>query len=266
MELSGYIASLIMGAILGLLGGGGSILTVPILVYLFDIPPATATGYSLFIVGVTALLGSFSYLKQDEVNLSIGVTFAFPSMSGVVLSRTVLVPSLPDMIISFGPLVLTKDVLIMVAFACLMMLASWSMIYRKNGQKPAHPEPPFRFAKIMVQGFFVGLVAGFVGAGGGFLIVPALTLLAGLTMRVAVGTSLIVIAVQSLLGFVGDLTVNSDVNWSLLFAVSAIASLGILIGARMNTRVPELKLKKAFGWFVLIMGTGVLIEQLRNLT
>lgn len=266
MEFAGYIASLLMGVTLGLLGGGGSILTVPILVYFFDIIPTTATGYSLFVVGVTALVGSFSHYRRGDVSLQTGAAFAIPSMLGVVLSRTVIVPSLPETIATAGAMNLTRDALIMMAFACLMVLASWSMIRRKGELRTDSSKPRPGPATIIIQGFLVGVVAGFVGAGGGFLIVPALAILIGLGMRVAVGTSLVIIAFQSILGFVGDLAVSATVNWRLLLSVAMVAIFGIIAGSSLSSRLPETKLKKAFGWFVLVMGAGILIEQMRHLT
>lgn len=266
MELIGWLSSLVMGLVLGLMGGGGSIMTVPILVYLFRIPPVTATGYSLFIVGLTALIGGLMYVRKGDYNLKVGLIFALPSMIGVSLSRQLLVPSLPDVVFQTGEVSLSKNTLIMAVFAVLMVTASVSMIRKKKPQSasaitPATPPTLL----IATQGLMVGIIAGFVGAGGGFLIIPALVLLARLPMRIAVGTSLIIIAFQSLSGFAGDAFQNPDVDWLFLLKVAALAVIGIASGSLFSHKIQEQKLKTAFGWFVLLMGTTIFLEQLRHL-
>ncbi|MGE3974692.1 MAG: sulfite exporter TauE/SafE family protein [Bdellovibrionales bacterium] len=266
METFGYIASLAMGITLGLMGGGGSILTVPIMVYLFNISPTMATGYSLFVVGVTALIGSAMYIRKGDIDVKVGLVFAIPSVIGVTLSRGLIIPKLPEVILDVNGLTLTKEILIMATFAALMIAASYSMIKKKKERKPISPHPLKRVALIALEGLVIGLIAGFVGAGGGFLIIPALVLLAGLTMRVAIGTSLMIIALQSLLGFVGDLSRGITVDWSLLVTVATIAAVGIVVGSAVAHKIKEAKLKTAFGWFVLIMGTVILIEQLRHIS
>lgn len=268
MFFLGLIASTVMGITLGIMGGGGSILTVPIMVYLFAIPPATATGYSLFVVGMTALIGSLVYIRKGDVDFKTGVAFAAPSIVGVFTSRAVIVPSLPATILDFGTWSLSKDVLIMGAFASLMVTAAYSMIKgRKTGvrERPEHELRGTRLLSVGVLGLLVGIISGFVGAGGGFLIIPALVVIAHLEMRVAVGTSLMIIAVQSLIGFMGDLRHGNAVDWSLLIAVAITAALGIAFGTFVSHRIDEKKLKAAFGWFVLGMGSIILLEQLRHI-
>ncbi len=266
MELAGYIASLLMGIILGLMGGGGSIMTVPILVYLFRLSPTLATSYSLFIVGLTTLIGSFIYVRRVEINYSVGLLFAIPSIIGVYISRGLILPSLPDTLISYEGFLLSKEVLIMIVFASLMILASYSMLKPKNKTERLKINPKFLSGLTVLQGLIVGLIAGFVGAGGGFLIIPALVLLSGLSMRVAVGTSLMIIALQSLLGFAGDLSRGASVDWIFLITIAGIAIFGIILGASFSHKVKEQKLKKAFGFFILIMGSAILLEQFRHLS
>ncbi len=262
MEILGYVASLIMGVTLGLMGGGGSILTVPILVYLFGLNPMIATGYSLFVVGVTALIGSAMYIRKGDIDLRAGISFAIPSIIGVQFSRGFILPSIPQVIASFPSFTLTKDVLIMATFALLMIGASYSMI-RARKPAPGNQSSSLRYIALMaLQGLFVGIIAGFVGAGGGFLIVPALVLLAGLSMRVAVGTSLMIIALQSLAGFAGDVLRGTDIQWPLIGTVAVIAVLGIVAGSAFAHKIKEQKLKITFGWFVLIMGAAILMEQM----
>lgn len=267
MELLGYFASIFMGLSLGLIGGGGSILTVPILVYLFGINPVTATAYSLFIVGSTALVGGVSYLKKKEVDLKTGFIFAAPSFIGVYLTRAYVVPMLPDPVFNLGQFVFSKSLLIMTVFAVLMVVASISMIKDKksNDSAPISTSRSVRYLLIGIEGLVVGAVTGFVGAGGGFLIIPALVVLVGLPMKMAVGTSLFIIAAKSLIGFTGDLQHHTQVDWQLLTTITAIAVVGLFIGMSLSKKVSERGLKKGFGYFVLIMGTMILLDQLNKI-
>lgn len=266
MEYVGFAASLAMGITLGLIGGGGSILTVPILVYLFALPPTAATGYSLFIVGTTALIGSLMYLHKREIDFKVGLAFALPSVVGVNISRGVVIPQIPAVIIQIGTFALTKEILIMSTFAALMVAASYSMIKKKNHRQPLEVHPYKQIFFVGLQGFVVGLIAGFLGAGGGFLIIPALIFMARLSMRIAVGTSLTIIAFQSLLGFVGDVSRGMNTDWTLLGTVTAFAIAGIVVGSKFANKIKEQELKTAFGWFVLVMGLTILIEQIHHLS
>lgn len=267
MELYGYMASILMGLSLGMVGGGGSILTVPILVYLFMINPILATAYSLFIVGLTALVGGIFYFKRGEVDLRTGLIFAVPSFIGVYLTRAYVVPQLPNEIFTFGNLVVTKPLLIMLVFAVLMVLASISMI--KSKKEVAFElkvmNPLKKILLISAEGLVVGGITGFVGAGGGFLIIPALVLLVGMPMKIAVGTSLFIIAAKSLLGFIGDVQHQTVIDWQLLLSVASIAIVGLFVGINLAKKVPEKVLKKSFGYFVLVMGAFVLIDQIQKL-
>lgn len=264
MDFFGYVASLFMGIVLGVMGGGGSILTVPILVYFFNLPPSIATGYSLFVVGVTALIGFFIYYRKGQVDFRVGLYFALPSIIGVSLSRIFVVPSLPPIVLHLGGLLITKEIFVMFVFASLMIVASYSMISRRKTRVETEIKSSFRATLLAAQGLVIGGIAGFVGAGGGFLIIPALVLLAGLPMRMAVGTSLLIIASQSLLGFAGDVLRGAFVDWRLLLIVATIAALGIGLGSSFSHKIEEQKLKVAFGWFVLILGSSILIEQIRQ--
>jgi uncharacterized membrane protein YfcA len=268
MEFFGYLASVLMGLSLGLMGGGGAILTVPILVYLFKIPPVMATGYSLFIVGMTALVGTLSNLKSKRVDLKTAILFGIPSLLGVYLSRSYLLPAIPREVIRLDDFVLTKDLLLMLAFASLMILASVSMIKNTRKKNPL-PAPtgknlsPWQALVFMaLQGVMVGGVTGFVGAGGGFLIIPALVLLRGLPMQTAVGTSLMIIAANSLFGFLRELHNQNEIPWTLLWTLATIAFAGIIVGSGLTGKIDEKRLKKAFGYFILLMGSFILIQQL----
>lgn len=267
MEIYGYLASIFMGLSLGMIGGGGSILTVPILVYLFAINPILATAYSLFIVGLTALVGGGFYLKKGEVDLKTGLIFAVPSFVGVYLTRAFVVPQLPDPVFSLGQHAISKPLLIMLVFAVLMVVASISMIKtRKDSVLPSKDFSPVnRFFLISLEGLVVGGITGFVGAGGGFLIIPALVLLVGMPMKIAVGTSLFIIAAKSLLGFIGDVQHQASIDWKLLFTVSGIAIIGLFVGMTLSKKVSEKALKKGFGYFVLIMGAFILFDQIKKM-
>jgi uncharacterized membrane protein YfcA len=274
MELLGYIGAILMGLSLGLIGGGGSILTVPILVYLFQVDAVLATAYSLFIVGLTSLVGSVSHVKLGNIHWRTAVVFGIPSIISVFLTRSYLVPRIPDPIFTLGQdpsggaaFVMTKAVGLMVLFAIIMVMAAYSMIKPSNKSAVASGvstdvEPQFNYPLILAEGAIVGVVTGLVGAGGGFLIIPALVLLAKLPMKQAVGTSLMIIAAKSLIGFVGDMRGDEVIDWSFLATFSSIAVVGILLGSWLSKRIPGEKLKPAFGWFVLVMGTYIIVKEL----
>lgn len=264
MQIYGYIAAIFMGLSLGLIGGGGSILTVPILVYLFLVDPLIATSDSLFIVGSTALIGGILASRREEVDFKNGILFFIPSLVGVLISKTYLLPAVPATILTLGGFSLTKPVLIMAFFAGLMLIASLKMIRQKNTVSE-NAQPKNNYMQITVQGFIVGCVTGIVGAGGGFLIVPALVNLVGLNMRKAIGTSLVIIAANSLLGFAASLYKGLVPDWTFLFSILLIAIIGLFVGSYFSKRVPEKKLKSGFGYFVLIMGALILIDQMRRL-
>lgn len=262
MEVAGYIASLVIGISLGLIGGGGSILTVPVLVYLFRVQPVMATAYSLFIVGSTSLIGSFPKYKEGEINLKTAVVFGIPSIAAVYVARAFIVPAIPAELFVTGSFVVTKSLLMMILFAVLMVFASVSMI--RNKKKPVM-EPGekqrFNYSLILVEGVVIGMLTGFVGAGGGFLIIPALVFLTKLPMKQAVGTSLVIIAANSLIGFTGN-PGKAEMNWPLLLTVTGIAITGIFIGNMMSRRISAYRLKKGFGWFVLVMGIYIIVKEL----
>ena len=257
--LFGYGATILAGTTMGLIGGGGSILTVPILVYLLGIPPILATGYSLFVVGLSALVGFINYFKIGLVNIKTGTIFAIPAFVGVFLARKFLLPALPLEIFSVGNLVVGRDLIVMGVFATLMILASVSMI--RGGSEPEQEgELQFNYPMIALEGLVVGGVTGFVGAGGGFLIIPALVMLAKLPMKQAVGTSLMIIAVKSLFGFLGDLG-NQSIDWGFLALFCLLSIIGIYLGTYLSRFVSSAKLKPGFGWFVLIMGLFILAKE-----
>ena len=325
----GVALALVVGAIMGLAGAGGSILTVPILVYVVGVDAVTATAYSLFVVGVTSTVGAASYWRRGQVNVRAAVAFSIPSLVVVFVTRSVLVPAIPAQLGTVAGVAVSKDLFILVLFAVIMALAALSMIakpryrlsltgnsaatqssgfavpeseasaaaaadtatmshaYRATGAEPASDlAPPAapgvarirgpdaepgteRAGSVKVsiplaalEGTVIGVFTGVVGAGGGFAIVPALVVLSRLPMRVAVGTSLTIIAAKSLAGFAGDLALQGNFDWGLLLAFTALAVVGILAGSRIGRHVPGAKLRPAFGWFVLVAAAGILVREL----
>lgn len=264
MEIIGYFASALIGLSLGLIGGGGSILTVPVLVYLFGVEPVLATAYSLFIVGTTSLVGTFSKHRDGMVNLKTALIFGVPSILAVYATRAFLVPVIPNPVMTLGNFVVSKAMLLMALFAVLMVFASISMIRNKkeNLEEESEQAPQkFNYPMILLEGAIVGVLTGLVGAGGGFLIIPALVLFSKLPMKQAIGTSLLIIAAKSLIGFTADIY-HYTLDWTLLITVTGLAVAGIFVGNRFSRKVNGDQLKKAFGWFVLVMGIYILIKEL----
>jgi uncharacterized protein len=259
MEIFGYIASICIGIILGILGGGGSILSIPILVYLFQVDAVLASAYSLFIVGTTSLVGAIPKYKGRLVNLQTGLIFGVPSIISIFITRKWIVPSIPDIVWMTDSFILTKRILVLGLFAILMVLASVSMIRgRKEGDQE---DSRFRTFLIIIEGILIGFLTGLVGAGGGFLIIPALVLLTGLPFKTAVGTSLFVIAINSLIGFLGDV-LNTPMDWPFLWSITTLAVFGILIGNKISRKISQRWLRKSFGWFVLAMGCWILFKEI----
>lgn len=264
IEIVGYVGAAVIGVSLGLIGGGGSILTVPVLVYLMSVEPVLATAYSLFIVGFSALIGGINYARKGLVSYKTGIVFTIPAFIAVYLTRLLLVPALPEVWLTIGEFSLTKDTGILLLFAFLMVFASVYMIRGKKALVSKNDEaaPKFNYPMIIIEGLVVGALTGLVGAGGGFLIIPALVIFAKLPMKMAVGTSLLIIAVKSLIGFIGDIQADAPINWAFLGVFSAIAVAGIFLGSYLAHSIDGQKLKKGFGWFVLVMGTFMIVKEL----
>lgn len=262
MEIIGYLASIVMGLTLGLIGGGGSILTVPILVYLFDVDPVLSTAYSLFVVGLTSAVGSFSHFKSGNVHIKTAIIFGMPSIAAVYSIRKFIMPIIPDPVFTIGSVEVSKSLAVLVLFAVLMLLASITMIRKPLQQKEGPVKVNYNYPFIFIEGIVVGSITGLVGAGGGFLIIPALVLLAGLPMKQAVGTSLVIIALKSLIGFTGDLGGELVIDYQFMLIFSLFAMVGIIIGSYLTRFIPNEKLKPVFGWFVLVMGVYILVKEL----
>ncbi len=262
IQILGYLGALVIGVVLGLIGGGGSILTVPLLVYLLAINPVVATAYSLFVVGVSSLLGALQNVRKGLVDFRTAIVFAIPAFIAVYATRKFFVPAIPLQLFEVNGFMVTRDIGIMVFFAIIMLLASYSMI--KGRCKNCDEESAvisYNYPLIILEGLVVGVLTGIVGAGGGFLIIPALVLLAKLPMKKAVATSLLIIAIKSLIGFIGDVE-NMDIDWPFLLSFTAFSVMGILIGVWLNKFIDGNKLKKSFGWFVLVMGIYIIFKEI----
>lgn len=261
-QILGYFLAVLVGVSLGLIGSGGSILTVPILVYIMAVEPVLATAYSLFIVGSTALVGGIKSAVLKQVDFKTVLIFGIPSIAAVYLTRAFLVPLLPEVIFSVGTVEFTKPMALMLLFAVVMIMASVSMI-KPSKIKPDENQPMhYNFPLILVEGTVVGVLTGLVGAGGGFLIIPALVLLAKMPMKLAIGTSLFIIAAKSLIGFLGDLETDQPIDWGLLSCFTIAAVIGIFIGIYLAEKMEGARLKTGFGWFVLLMGVYIILKEL----
>jgi uncharacterized protein len=264
MEILGYICSILIGLSLGMVGSGGSILTVPVLVYLMNVPPSLATTSSLFIVGATSLAGGIRAYSKKTIDFRAVTEFGIPSIFSIFITRHFLLPALPDTLFHLGKIPVSKDLFLMLLFALLMLAAAVTMIRNKpagdigTAEKQAGNHKVF---SLMLLGLVIGMITGLLGAGGGFLIIPALVLLLKLPMRIAVGTSLLIIAINSLFGFLFSLK-QFDYNWLLLISFTVLAIGGLFIGSRIAEKIPGPRLKTGFGWFILIMGIYIIIREL----
>lgn len=262
MEIFGYLASVLIGISLGLIGGGGSILTVPVLVYLFGLDAFLATEYSLFIVGISSVVGSVSYFKKGLVNFKTALVFGIPSIISIFLTRNYIVPLIPDEVFTVGNFVVTKDILLLLIFAGLMILASYKMIQKTTDCVTKTSDLQKNSTLLAAgEGSVVGILTGLVGAGGGFMIIPALVNLLKTPMKVAIGTSLVIISLNSLIGFFSSMDAVK-IDWKLLATISSIAIIGIIIGSQLSKKIDGKKLKPAFGWFILVMGMYIIIKEL----
>ena len=256
----GYVLAVAMGVLLGLLGGGGSILSVPILVYLLAVPQDIGPSYSLFVVGIAAGIGVIPYFRQKKVSFLAALLFGIPSTIAVFVNQRYVRPAIPENFELFG-MPMSRGILLMTLFAVMMILAAYSMIRKKKNQSMVEPDDnsKLNIPVLLLAGLGEGLFSGLVGAGGGFIIVPALVIIARLPMKTAVGTSLFIMSVKSLIGFTGAMN-DITIDWEMLLPFTGLSVIGILIGAALSKRIPAAKLKPIFGWFVLAMGTFVIVK------
>jgi uncharacterized membrane protein YfcA len=264
MEIAGYIAAVFIGIVLGMMGGGGSILTVPVLVYMLHLDAITATTYSLFIVGVTSLTGGTRAYIKKQVDFKAVSEFGIPSIFSIFITRHFILPAIPEKLFSIGRLDITRDSMLMIVFAFLMLTASAFMIFNGDDENIGRSSSQERNSKLLplaLWGLAIGLITGLLGAGGGFLIIPALVLFVKLPMKTAIGTSLVIIAINSIFGFLFSLK-QTPLDWKILLLFTALAIIGIYAGSLFAEKIPGKTLKKWFGWFVVIMGVYIIVKEL----
>lgn len=262
VEIIGYICSLLIGVSLGLIGSGGSILAIPILVYFFGLTPEHATTHSLFIVGITAAIASYKHYKTGNLKIKEALAFSVPSIISLLLTRKFILPVIPEVLFKTQSFALTKHVFMMVLFAALMILASTSMIKKRKDSVIAGKVST---TKLLLLGLGLGVLTGFLGAGGGFLIVPVLIFYAGISLRYAIATSLFIIMLNSLSGFLGDLVNQVEFNKFILATVSSMAIIGMFIGLYFSKKIDGKKLKPMFGYFILAMGLFITLKELYSI-
>jgi uncharacterized membrane protein YfcA len=266
METAGYITAVLIGISLGLIGGGGSILTVPVLVYLLGVDAVLATGYSLFIVGITSFVGSARAFMQKQVDFRAVSLFGIPSILTVFIARHFVLPAIPEILFSIGRVTVTKPVFLMLVFAALMLFSSFFMLRNSKDEEEEMAEngetfPQYKLLSLLLPGLLVGFTTGLLGAGGGFLIIPALVLILHIPMRIAVGTSLLIIAINSLFGFVFSIG-RFHFEWKLLLIFTALAVVGVFAGSLLSHKIHGNLLRRIFGWFVLLMGIYIIVNEL----
>lgn len=264
MEIIGYTAAILIGISIGMIGSGGSILTVPVLVYLMHINPLVATTSSLFIVGVTSFIGGIRAYSKKQVDFKAVTEFGIPSIFSVFITRHYLLPALPPRLFSIGHMEITKEMFLMVVFAILMLMASFSIMRNRENEEDTSAAGNERHNKafwLILLGLGIGMITGLLGAGGGFLIIPALVLFLKLPMKTAVGTSLLLVAINSLFGFLFSMK-QFEYSWPVLLSFTALAITGLFAGSKLAEKISASALKKGFGWFVLIMGLYILAKEI----
>jgi len=261
IDLVSYIGALMVGIVLGLIGGGGSILTLPILVYAMALNPVVATAYSLFVVGVSSLIGALKNIKKGLVDYRVAFIFSVPAFIAVYGTRKYLVPAIPEKLFFIFNTEITKNMAIMVFFGVIMLFTSIAMLRKKELTNAGDSKVQFNYVLITIDGLIVGVITGIIGAGGGFLIIPALVLLAKLPMKKAIATSLLIIAIKSLIGFMGDVE-NLEIDWGFLVSFTGLSVIGIFLGVYFNQFISGEKLKKGFSWLVLIIAITILTGEL----
>lgn len=253
MTLLGGALALLVGLVLGLLGGGGSVLTVPVLIYVLHVPVKPAIAMSLCVVGLVAFIGFISHLRQGTVAAKVALVFGPFAVIAAYFSARIAkhIPSVVQLVL----------------FAVVGLAGSYLMLrggFKRTAQSEAAPydfHPDHRTKVLLaLQGLGVGFLTGIIGVGGGFLIVPALVLVAGMPMRLAVGTSLLVITMNALSGFAGYLG-HTDIDWTLVAWFTSVAALGSIIGTVVSKRVPQQHLRQVFGYLLIVVSLYVLYRR-----
>ena len=256
IHLAGYCLCIFIGFSLGLIGGGGSILTIPMLVFFFGIDPVVATTYSLFIVGLSAISGSIDHYRRHNIDYKTVLLFGIPSVIVLFIMRRWLLGLIPSTIFHSGTWAISKSLFTMIVFSITMLVAGWSMV---NKRVYAHSEK-IRYPRLMAQGCITGAITGFIGIGGGFIIVPSLVLFAGLPMKRAIGTSLVIITINCVVGILGNIEVVESLNFVFLSILATLAIIGILIGTWSLRFIPDKQLKPVFGWIILVLSAVIFVR------
>jgi len=261
LELAGYLMVFIIGVVMGIIGAGGSILTSSVLIYIFSINPVLSASYTLLNVGIISLVGVVQYFRKNQVDVRTGFLFALPALLVVFLMRRIIMPSIPSCICQFGTFELTRKLLVMIVFAAVMILVSWSMI-RQPLPKENIVQNQRSALALILPGGLAGIITGFTGAGGGFVIVPALIFFTGLDIKKAVGTSLFIIAINTATGFISDYSSGVQYDWSFLFKLISVTVAGMLFSSLLTTRISNNKLRRVFGITILVIGCWIVIKEL----
>jgi uncharacterized membrane protein YfcA len=259
-ELETCVASLGIGLSLGLIGAGGSILTIPVFVYILKKDPVSSSVYSMFVVGISSMAGSVQSIFNKLVDFKAVLTFGIPSVIGVFIARKTIFPLIPDELFSIGSFTLSKSMLLMLCLASLMFLAARRMLKPAIRKDQVEPENKQVTISLLLRGLLVGMVTGLLGIGGGFLIVPALYLLVNLPVKKAIGTALLIITINSLFSFLNSYG-SMEIEWLLLIKFSMGAVLGIIVGTKLSRKIPGDYLKKTFGWVILGMSFYIVYKQ-----
>lgn len=258
----GYIGAVLTGLVLGLLGGGGALLSIPVLVYLFHLPASLATGYSLFLVGITASSGAVQNIRKKLVDYHAVLYYGVPSTLTVYGMRRFVIPALPEQIFTIGSFTLDKNHLILFVLSIVMFGAAYKMITTEHEEEKEAPAGGINRVQLALYAVLIGSFLGLVGAGGGFLMVPALIYFAHLPMRRALGTSLVLVAANSFIGFLGDVHSNANMDWKFLLLFSAFSIAGVFTGTYLQRHIHAGQLKKYFGWFILLVAVLMVVKEL----
>ena len=264
MAIAGYLCAMLVGISLGAMGMGGSILTIPIMVYMIHVSPMDATAYSLFVVGLTSAVGSANYIREKMVDLKTASVFSLPSIAAVFITRAFLMPLVPDPVIRISSFSLSKDLFILLLLALLMIIIAYNMIRNNKIEEPEEKKSGWNdYLWLVFIGLISGVLTGILGVGGGFIIIPSLVLLAKTPIKMSVGTSLLIIAVNSFIGFTGELIVRHEaIDYKFLFLFALLSVVGVFIGFRWTSKMVSTQQKKMFGWFVLIIGASIFIKEI----
>lgn len=261
LELAGYLMVFVIGVVMGMIGAGGSILTSSVLIYVFSINPVLSASYTLLNVGIISLVGVVQYLRKDQVDIRTGLLFALPALLVVFIMRRMIMPAIPSCICQFGSFELTKELLVMIAFALVMILVAWSMI-----RQPIPKENSIQNSRsglnMIIPGGLAGIITGFTGAGGGFVIVPALIFFANLDIKKAIGTSLFIISINAATGFIGDYSSGVHYDWTFLFKLISVTVGGMIFSSLLANRISNNRLRRVFGITILVIGCWIVIKEI----